>query len=190
MKIYALYLYKVEGEKSIVVDSAKDFTDVGFLYRKNCVEISDFFSAQLASSKNPQANVTAEEQQFLFQCSRMDNYCAILVSTKDYPTRPAFSILREIFKEVKNCGGVLPNGKSSVIQRGIVEYQDPTKADKLAQIQQNLDQTREIMVMSLEKAIARGESLEELAEKSQNISDQSKIFVRESKKLNRCCTVI
>lgn len=190
MKIYAMYLYTTNGNDATIVDSAKDFNDVGWMYRKNCIEVSDFSSKQLAASQNPQMNVTAEEKDFLFHAHRKDNACAIIVATKDYPSRIAFSILREIMIEYDKCSGHFPNGKSQTIQRGIVEYQDPTKADKLAQIQANLDQTREIMVMNLEKAIGRGESLDQLAQKSEEISNQSKLFVREASKLNRCCSII
>ena len=38
-------------------------------------------------------------------------------------------------------------------------------------------------------ALARGESLEDLAQKSSTISDQSKMFAREAAKMNRCCSI-
>ncbi|OHT03616.1 SNARE protein [Tritrichomonas foetus] len=190
MKLYAIYLFRTVGEKATIVDSAKDFSDVGWMYRKNCVEICDFASTQLAQSKNPQQRVSAEEKDFLFHAFRKDNVCAVLVGTKDYPSRAAFSILREVMSEYDQCGGNLPDGKCKTIQRGIVEYQNPEKADKMAQIHANLDQTREIMVTNLEKAIGRGESLNELAQKSETISAQSKMFAREASKLNSCCTII
>lgn len=190
MKIYAMYIYTTSGDNATLIDSAKDFNDVGWMYRKNCIEVSDFSSKQLATSQNPQINVTAEEKDFLFHAHRKGTACAIIVATKDYPSRVAFSILREIMTEYDKCGGNFPNGKCQTIQRGIIDYQDPTKADKLAQIQSNLDQTRDIMVMNLEKAIGRGESLDQLAQKSEEISNQSKLFVREASKLNRCCSII
>lgn len=190
MKIYGIYLYTIDGDDARIIDSATDFSDLSWFYRSSFIEIANFTSKQLATSQNPQENVTADEKDFLFYAHREGNNCSIIVSTKDYPSRAAFSILREIMKEYNKCGGNFPNGKCQTIQQGIVDYQDPTKADKLLQIQSNLDEIQKIMIMSLEKAIGRGESIKELAERSKELSEQSRIFVRESSKLNKCCTII
>ena len=190
MKIYAVYNYRSNGDKADIVDKAQDFSDVGRLYKKHVIEIADFAALQLATSKNPQTNVTAEERDFYFHAFRKGDVCTILVATKDYPSRTAFSILREVMNEYDQYGGNFPGGKSQSIQKAITAYQDPKNADKLAAIHQNLDETKEIMVTNLEKAIGRGESLEELAQRSENISAQSKIFAREARDLNRCCSII
>lgn len=190
MKIYALYLYKKTGNKTTLINTAHDFNDVGWMYRKNCLEIADWTSKQIAESPNPEVNVTVDEKNFHFHARRKNNICAIIISTKDYPSRAAFNILREIIREYDLCGGNLPNNKCQTIQRGITEYQDPSQADKLMKIQSNLDETERIMNMNIQKALVRRESLEEMAQKSKELSEQSKVFVRESSKLNSCCLVI
>lgn len=191
MKIYALYIYRRESEdKGLLIDSAKDFADVGMFYRKNAIELSDFASMQLVTSKNPQTFVSAQEKQFIFHAYRKGSAVAIAVTTEDYPSRVAYSILREIMSEYDQCGGRYPGGKSRVISAGIVKYQDPKNADKLAQIQSNLDEIKEIMVTNLENAIGRGEKLNEMAQKSEELSAQSKMFAREAEKMNKCCAMI
>jgi synaptobrevin family protein YKT6 len=178
------------GENVTIVDSGKDFSDVSFIYRKSAVEICDLAATNLATSPKPDIRMSAKEKEFLFHLFRKGNAATVFVCTDDYPSRVAYTILNEIMAEYDQCQGRYPGGKSSVIQRGIREYQDPAKADKLTQIQQNLDEIQNIMVQNLEAAIARGESLSQLADKSQQISEQSKLFAREAEKMNRCCALI
>lgn len=73
------------------------------------------------------------------------------------------------------------------MKREDLNNQNPANADKIRKIQQNLDEVQKIMVMNLEEAIGRGEKIEELAQKSDHLSESSKMFLRDSKKLNRCC---
>ena len=190
MKLYALYLIERQGEKAVIIDAAREFSDVSFLYRKNAIELADFAAMNLANSLRSDKYITAQEKQLMFFTFRKDNVATVLVASQDYPSRAAFSILREIMTEYEQCNGKLPGGKCDAIQRGIRQYQNPSNADKLLKIQENLEETQKIMTQNLEAAIGRGESLEALAEKSQNISEQSKLFAREAKKMNSCCMLI
>ena len=190
MKIYALYIYRQNNDKATLIDSAKEFSDIGFMYRKNAIELADFASSQLATSKNTQSFMSAKEKNLMFHMYRKGEAAVIAVVSEDYPSRVAYSILKEIMGEFDQCSGRYPGGKSEVIKRGIVQYQEPKNADKLLQIQSNLDEAKEIMIMNLEKAIGRGEKLSELAEKSETLSEQSKMFAREAEKMSSCCVVI
>ena len=191
MKIYSLYLFIRQGAQAILQDKAQDFSDIGILYRKNAVEISDFAAKQLAESPNPDMYVSAQEKDLLFHSYKHESGAvAIIVADKEYPSRVAFAILREIMQEYTSCGGKLPGGKSQTIQKAITQYQNPSNADKITRIQSNLEETKQIMVQNLEMAIGRGESLNELVQKSQEISDTSKVFAREADKMHGCCSNI
>ncbi|EAY19661.1 SNARE protein, putative [Trichomonas vaginalis G3] len=189
MKIYSLYLYQKGADgKMKLVDSANDFNDIGFLYRKNAIEICDFAAQQMADGSNMNTYITAEENKFLISMYRMRPNVAILIAVdKEYPSRAAFNILREIGTEYETNHLQFPNGKSAVMKKAIVEYQNPANADKIKKIQENLDDIQKIMVTNLEEAIGRGQKINELAEKSEHLSESSKMFLRDSKKLNRCC---
>jgi synaptobrevin family protein YKT6 len=132
---------------------------------------------------NTDINVAAQEKEHLINMHRPTREAAFLIAVdKEYPSRSAFSILRNISNEYKQNENKFPNGKSTIIEEGIVKYQDPKNADKLLAIQANLEETQTIMAMNLEKSIARGKILDELAEKSEEISSSSHQFLRESKK--------
>jgi synaptobrevin family protein YKT6 len=190
MRLYALYVMKRNGDQVTVLDSAKDFSEVGFMYRRSATELCDLAATNLAISPKPDRFMSVQEKQFLFLIFRKNEAVTVVVASEDYPSRPGFTILREIMGEYDQCSGRFPGGKSAVIQRAIHEYQDPRKADKLLQIQTNLDEIRDIMTQNLQSALARGETLAQLAEKSENISAQSKMFAREAEKLNKCCSMI
>jgi synaptobrevin family protein YKT6 len=190
MKIYAMYMLEKTSDTARIIDSATDFSDIGFFYRKSALEVCNVVAQHLAASQSPDRLTTVQERQFQFHKLRLENTVMLIVATQDYPSRVAFGILREMMNEYETCAGILPNGKSSVIERGIRDYQQPRNADKITRIRENLEETREIMTKNLELALMRQESIEDMLEKSQNISSQARMFMRESKKLNGCCSRI
>merc|ERR1712107_12431 len=65
-------------------------------------------------------------------------------------------------------------------------YQDPREADKLTKIQENLDDVQEVVKKSIDDLIKRGENLEELIDKSKDLSFASKEFRKQAEKNNSC----
>jgi synaptobrevin family protein YKT6 len=189
MKLYAVYILRRQGEEVITLDIAREFSDISFIYRKNAIEICDFAVKNLVTSPKPDRFMSAQEKQFLFQILRKEAIAIVVITSDDYPTRVSFTICKEVMTEFDKRGGHFPGGRCEMIHRAIVEYQNPQNADKLLKIQQNLDECRDIMTQNLQAAMARGESLEEMAAKSQEISDQSKLFVVEAAKMKGCCSI-
>ncbi len=72
----------------------------------------------------------------------------------------------------------------------IAQYQQPDKVDNIMQIEKDLDETKAVLVKSIDQLLVRGEKLEDLAQKSQDLSFQSKAFMKKSEDLNSCCTII
>lgn len=65
--------------------------------------------------------------------------------------------------------------------------QDHTKADRIAKIQQDLDQTNVLLYQSIQSLLRRGETLDQLLDKSNDLSLASQMFAKRAKKLNSCC---
>ena len=72
---------------------------------------------------------------------------------------------------------------------GLVKYQDPANADQIMRIQRNLDETRDVLTNTIETVLQRGEKLEDLVERSGELSSQSKLFYKQAKRANSCCAV-
>lgn len=58
----------------------------------------------------------------------------------------------------------------------IVKYQDPTEADSIMKIQKELDSTKVVLHQTIESLLERGEKIDSLVAKSDNLSAQSKMF--------------
>lgn len=67
---------------------------------------------------------------------------------------------------------------------------DPANADQIVRIQRNLDETREVLHQTIDSVLQRGEKLEDLVEKSGELSTTSKMFYKQAKKANSCCAVV
>ena len=65
--------------------------------------------------------------------------------------------------------------------------QDPRKADKLTAIQTQLDEVKDVMHVNIEQLMQRGETLDSLMDKSQDLSQASVHFYQQSKRANSCC---
>ena len=75
------------------------------------------------------------------------------------------------------------------MEETITKYQDPAEADQLMRIQKNLDETRDVLHNTIDSVLQRGEKLEDLVDRSGELSGQSKLFYKNAKKANSCCAV-
>jgi len=60
----------------------------------------------------------------------------------------------------------------------------------MAKIQNDLDKTKDIIINSMQQLMDRGERLEVLAQRSEDLSFQSKVFLEKSQDMNRCCVIL
>lgn len=67
----------------------------------------------------------------------------------------------------------------------ITKYQDPIQADNIMKLQADLDETKVIMHKTIASVLERGEKIDTLVEKSDGLSQQSKMFYSE---LSTCCS--
>lgn len=58
----------------------------------------------------------------------------------------------------------------------IVKYQDPQQADSIMKIQKELDETKIVLHKTIESVLERGEKIDNLVQKSDGLSAQSKMF--------------
>ncbi|KTD26207.1 R-SNARE family protein [Legionella israelensis] len=64
---------------------------------------------------------------------------------------------------------------------------------KLRQIKEELEETKKIMTDNIDKLLERGERIEQLIEKTEELSRNAKQFKHEAEELNRCwpsCTIL
>lgn len=136
------------------------------------------------------------EDYFVHVHMRADGLCGCVTCDGEYPPRVAYSLLAKLFEDFI---AFKPDWRSETrsealvwpqLERDIVKYQDPSAADQIMRIQKNLDETRDVLHQTIESVLARGEKLEDLVERSGELSAQSKLFYREAKRANSCCSVL
>ncbi|WVR03546.1 hypothetical protein IAU60_000538 [Kwoniella sp. DSM 27419] len=91
------------------------------------------------------------------------------------------------------AGGLPPAQKGKLegtLANYLTKYQDPKQADTIMKVQKELDETKIVLHKTIESVLERGEKLDNLVERSNALSAQSKMFYKTAKKQNSCCVVM
>ncbi|KAJ6817219.1 VAMP-like protein YKT61 isoform X2 [Iris pallida] len=126
-----------------------------------------------------------------------DGLCALGFMDDHYPVRSAFSLLNTVLDEYQKSFGESWRAVEtdvtepwSYLNEALTKYQDPAEADKLLKIQRDLDETKIILHKTIESVLERGENLNTLVEKSNDLSGASQIFYRQARRTNQCFTIL
>lgn len=79
------------------------------------------------------------------------------------------------------------NGYNGPLDAYLKKYQNPVEADPMMKVQTELDETKIVLHNTIESVLQRGEKLDDLVAKSDNLSMSSKTFYKTAKKTNSCC---
>lgn len=128
---------------------------------------------------------------------RADNLAAVLIADHEYPQRVAHTLITKVLDDftAKVPAPLWATGTENSIDFQTVagylaKYQDPREGDALTKIQDDLDETKIILKNTIEAVLERGEKLDDLVEKSAQLSFQSKTFYKTAKKTNSCCSYL
>ena len=62
--------------------------------------------------------------------------------------------------------------------------------DKIASLQKHVEDTQDIMAENITMLLDRGEKLDQLIDKSNQLTTQSKLFSKKARQLHSCCTIL
>lgn len=114
---------------------------------------------------------------------RMSGLAAVAVCDKEYPGRVAFTLLTKVLEEFseKHAEGAWRGATGEMgfaeLSGMVAKYQDPHEADAIMKIQKDLDETKIILHKTIDSVLERGVKLDNLVEKSTDLSAQSKMYV-------------
>ena len=86
--------------------------------------------------------------------------------------------------------GTEDSGLNAMLEAALAQYQDPLNADKIGRIQKELDETKIVLHKTIESVLERGEKLDTLVEKSNDLSLASQMFYKSARKTNSCCKMM
>jgi len=198
MKLYALtVLYKGDA-KANRLQAAYELASFGYFQRGSVKEFMDFTSKILTERTNVSQRASVKEQEFMCHVYvRNDSLAAVLISDHEYPQRVSQTLLNKVLEDFSQKHGphTWPGAADgslsfSELEAFLQKYQNPREADAMTKVQADLDETKIILHNTIEAVLDRGEKLDDLVEKSEGLSLQSKTFYKTARKTNQCCTIL
>ncbi|KAG8901366.1 palmitoyltransferase [Tulasnella sp. 403] len=199
MKVYSLSVVQVPSSgPSVTLSNATDLSSFSFYQRGSVGEFMNFFSKTVAERTQPGQRQSVQENNYtahVYNRGGTERLCAVVITDQEYPVRPAFSLLAKILDEFASAVPESQYSDPSTInfpatQSYLAKYQDPRQADNIMKVQAELDETKIILHKTIESVLERGEKLDNLVDRSNALSAQSKMFYKTAKKQNSCCTIM
>lgn len=204
-KITAIGILKWNGDATtpIYLGMACDVNHFGYFQRGSVKEGLHFLGRTIVQRTQPGQRQSVKTEGYLCHVHVRDNGIAgIVVANESYPVTAAFSVITKVIEDfmVQQSGPGAGGGEASwqrvevdgvvanaILDPAIIRYQDHTQADKIAKIQKDLDETKIILHQTIDSVLRRGEKLDALVDKSNDLSLASQMFYKQAKKTNSCC---
>ncbi|RUS79429.1 hypothetical protein EGW08_012806 [Elysia chlorotica] len=199
MKLYSIaVLLKTPEGKGKILTSQNELSSFGYFQRATVGEFMTFTNKILVERTATSSRASVKEQEYICHVYvRSDNLSGVVIADHEYPQRVAHTLINKVLEEfTEKC----PQAQWSSVKENEVpfaqlkdylqKYQNPKEADAMSKIQSELDETKIILHNTIEAVLQRGEKLDDLVEKSEGLSMQSKTFYKTAKKTNRCCVIL
>ncbi|KAM5357786.1 hypothetical protein ACJZ2D_015914 [Fusarium nematophilum] len=167
-------------------------------------EVLTLFSKTVAERAHPGQRQDVKEQDYTSHAlRRSEGVCGVtpaaLQDVSYLPrtimgilqTNPEFSVDEFLSRHPRS---VWATGEPALafpeLRDYLSRYQDPQQADSTLKIQRELDETKIVLHKTIESVLQRGEKIDDLITKSDDLSAQSKMFFEQAKKQNSCCLIL
>jgi len=195
MKLFAIVLLHKGDVAAHILKAAFDLSSFSFFQRGSVQEFITFTSKILTERSGVSTRQSVKEAEYMCHAYvRSDHLTAVCLTDHEYPHRVAHTMLQRIMEDFT---GQVPReewltGQEVSKYVGQLEvylkkYQDPAQCDSMSRLQTDLDETKIILHNTIEAVLQRGEKLDDLVDKSEALSMQSKTFYKTARKTNACC---
>lgn len=180
VKLFFIGVFKKQGDDATLMKSAADLSTFGFFQRNSADDFLKFTTKMVVSRMDVSTRTSIKEKTYICHAFvRTDNTAVVVVSDEDYPPRVAHTITLKVLEEFPQCN----------LEAYLKQFQDPKEADSMMRLQSELDETKIILHSTIANLLKRGEKLDDLVAKSEDLSSQSKLFYKTAKKTTRCCEI-
>ncbi|SNW62648.1 Synaptobrevin/VAMP-like protein [Orpheovirus IHUMI-LCC2] len=206
--ISILLFYKRSEHEAILLSQAYNLSDLYFWARPSAKELLLFTSREIAKRTKKHENQYIKEKDCLCFCYVDErNIGYVVISTIGVKLN---IVAPKVVADVRH-GVIIPDEKLSSLDNvdavknlntwdGQLEniakrWDDVDKKieegqDKMLKIRKELEETKDILYKTVDDILERGEKLEILIDKTNDLSVHSKIFAKKSRDLNRCCIIL
>ncbi|XP_022901820.2 synaptobrevin homolog YKT6 [Onthophagus taurus] len=196
VKIYALSILYKEPNAAKHLKSAFELQCFGYFQRGSIQEFMAFFSKTIVERTQIASRQSVKESEYMCHVYvRGDNLAGVVICDQEYNSRVAHTLITKVLDEFTQK---YPSTTwNSLTERdtnfpelnvSLAKYQNPREADAITKIQEDLDETKIILHNTIGAVLERGEKLDDLIQKSEGLSTQSKAFYKTAKKANSCCS--
>merc|ERR1712159_973223 len=199
----ALWATKGEGNEAVLWCKYSDLADFNYFTRGKVEEFDTFVSRTVVERTPVGMRQAVQHDAYMAYCRvRPDGLGCTVLTDQEYDQRIAFGLaekclddfLAQYPSEWKAQAAGAP-GQSDVmpcaaVEENLAKFQNPVEADKITRMQKELDEVQEILAKSIDQVLQRGEKLDDLVEKSGELSDGAKAFYDTSKNQTGCCVVL
>ncbi|KAI9337071.1 snare Ykt6 [Zopfochytrium polystomum] len=197
MKVYGIAIADRANDGRILA-AAFDLTSFNYFQRSSIQEFMNFFIKTITERTQPGQRQRVEEQETYvgYVYTRTDSLTGVIITDSEYQQRAAFSILSKVLEEFSSRYGrsqwatltpAMAEKGYPELKEHLVKFQDPHAADPLLRVQRDLDETKVVLHKTMESLLNRGEKLDDLVQRSDQLSSMSKSFYTSAKKTNSCC---
>jgi len=198
VRLVSLAICRVDAKESKTYILCQETDVTGLLFGKqNMREICRFIAREISAKMQYDVMGSYEYKKNFVHCLKeVDDFSYVAITDNDYPAMAAHGILRNISKqfhssnEEKSLEAATDDSiKFPYLAQCLQTYKEPPE-DKIQQIEKEIDKSKQIIQQSIEKVIANMEKLDDLVAKSNDLSEGSRLFYKNTKKLNRCCVLL
>ncbi|XP_035217358.1 synaptobrevin homolog YKT6-like [Stegodyphus dumicola] len=196
VRLYYLAVIQRQPLKSVILCNASDLKGFNFFQKGSVKEFMRFCSTTLVGRIELETKVSVKEQTYMCHAFvRKDGLAAAAVTDDEYPAKVAHICLSQLLEDFSFK--ILPktwNTNEAVrypeIKELLEKFEDPKSTDVLGVIQAELEETKVILHQTMETILQRGEKLDDLVIKADDLSIQAKTFYKTAKKTNACCSAL
>lgn len=152
---------------------------------------------KLQNEKNTSKSFTYEDK-FIFHYHNSNSLSLVCMTDREYSNRFAYKFIFQVRDQLfKDFGEDLKSALAfslkdsylSKIKNEMKVFNNPENLDNLAIINKNIHEVMDIMLQNIDKILERGEKIENLLIKSEELEVNAKMFKKEAKttKCSFCC---
>lgn len=149
-----------DSKPALELCGAKDLSSFSRFTRDNYGEFMTMFSKTVAERTKPGQRIDVEEKSYKFHVyGRTEGVAGVIISNGDYPPLVAHQLLSKVvdeflaeFPRTAFADPSTPENSCPFprLKEYLDKYQDPSQADSIMKIQQELDETKIVLHQTIE----------------------------------------
>eukprot|EP01123_Difflugia_compressa_P004422 TRINITY_DN15839_c0_g1_i1.p1 TRINITY_DN15839_c0_g1~~TRINITY_DN15839_c0_g1_i1.p1 ORF type:complete len:203 (+),score=40.44 TRINITY_DN15839_c0_g1_i1:58-666(+) len=202
MKILSVIIFKhtpsIETTNPIILSQAFELSSFSLFQRSSIQEALTFVSREVVRRSSYGHSIVLHKEYLCHVYLSQSGITITCITDDDYPKNTAFLFQRSVFETFTKS--VNPQTWTNLTRDKVIpiqglyelllKFQNPREVDKIEMVKEDIEETKKVLVQTIDKLLERGQKLEELAVLSEDLSFQSKAFAKRAEELNSCCVIL